>query len=202
MKTDLFGEVRIVEGYDPDDEPGPQGITFNKLKRLLEVNVEDGWAKWKIDRYNNAIILKAKVESFFPLKSSLNARSIRLHQIIWVFAHNGNWCWPPDELDHKDGNDANNKIVNLRKCSHRQNMTNQSMCNRNTSGYPGVYWSSKKQWWYVLVFIRRKRIFLGRFINYDVAVAARRAGEIKYCGEYSRDASRGPFKYDGPNLFP
>jgi hypothetical protein len=29
---DLFGGT-IVTGYDPDDKPGPQGFSFNQLKK-------------------------------------------------------------------------------------------------------------------------------------------------------------------------
>jgi hypothetical protein len=199
MKMDLFGG-RTVEGYDPNDEPGPQGISFNELKLIVECSFEDGLVRWKVDRYAglNHNQLAAKAGDILPIVTSINSHVIRAHQIIWVFAHNGDWCWPPNEIDHRDGDYINNKIINLREASRSQNSMNQRKRN-NKSGVTGVRFKSGK--WYASITVNYKSIKLGYSSDFDEAVAMRKAAEQEYFGEYSRDASRGPFKYSGTQLF-
>ena len=51
-----------------------------------------------------------------------------------------------DEVDHVDGNGLNNQRVNLRICSHAQNMQNRAKHkNGGTSQYKGVYWDKFKK---------------------------------------------------------
>jgi hypothetical protein len=54
MRLDLFGTEYDPSGApDPNDIPGRFGISFNRLKELLEVNPEEGWAKRKFNSYGN-----------------------------------------------------------------------------------------------------------------------------------------------------
>ena len=43
-------------------------------------------------------------------------------------------------VDHIDHDTLNNQIINLRACSHLNNMTNQGKKSSNKSGYKGVSW--------------------------------------------------------------
>jgi hypothetical protein len=74
---------------------------------------------------------------------------------------------------------------------------NRTMHSNNTSGVIGVAWNIKVNKWRVKI----KSKHIGYFDDLEDAREARKAAEVKYFGEYSRDASRGPFKYEGPQLF-
>lgn len=50
----------------------------------------------------------------------------------------------------------------------------------NTSGHKGVYWNKAAQKWEAKVFVLGRNIRLGMFINFEDAVAARKAGELEY----------------------
>jgi hypothetical protein len=123
MSVDMFGQIIVREGYDPDDEPGRFGISFNRLKELVECNPEEGWARWKVNRYSGRYhkILNASAGDFLPdppSQASVDRKHILLHHIIWVFHTKG--IWAEDETDHKNGNRCNNKIENLREATHVQ----------------------------------------------------------------------------------
>lgn len=100
----------------------------------------------------------------------------------------------PAELipDHIGGHDTrnDNRKDNLRLGTRGQNMQNAPLRSNNKSGCTGVHWDNERQKWQAQIKIDNKTRFLGRFESYDDAVAARRAAEEKYFGEWSYDNSQ------------
>ena len=68
-------------------------------------------------------------------------------------------------------------------------MMNKTLLKNNTSGVTGVSWNRRKEEWESYITIDDKRKGLGYFSNFDDAVAARKAAEERYFGEYSYDNS-------------
>ncbi len=54
-------------------------------------------------------------------KKGDGTRGLLAHRIIF-FMHHGIW---PESVDHIDGNRANNRVENLRACTHAENMRNR-----------------------------------------------------------------------------
>lgn len=55
--------------------------------------------------------------------------------------------WPLEEIDHINGDRADNRWSNLRKASRSQNSRNTTMLPNNTSGYKGVAWHKSANKW-------------------------------------------------------
>lgn len=93
------------------------------------------------------------------------------------------------QVDHKDGNTLNTRKENLRICTALENGKNRSLCVKNKSGVKGVRWSDKiiTPKWHAYIKNNDKFHSLGYYDKFEDAVEARRQGEIKYQGEYSRD---------------
>lgn len=88
-------------------------------------------------------------------------------------------------VDHLNGNTLDNRKYNLRNCTHSENIRNQKLSIKNTSGYKGVSWSINKKKWVVQIQCENKKIFIGYFINsIDAAIAFNEAA-IKYHGEFA-----------------
>jgi len=51
----------------------------------------------------------------------------------------------PPEVDHINGDRADNRIENIRAANRSENQCNRFALANNTSGYPGVSWH-KKTW--------------------------------------------------------
>jgi hypothetical protein len=91
---------------------------------------------------------------------------------------------PNIECNHIDGNTLNNRINNLRPATSQQNKMNRKRRKNNTSGQTGVYWEHDVKKWRACIYLNKKKINLGYFINLDEAIKIRKEAEIKYFGEY------------------
>ena len=97
-------------------------------------------------------------------------------------------------VDHKKHpprreNKYDNRKSNLEIKTSAQNSMNVSLRDNNTSGVTGVSWNEKYQKWESYIMINYTKIYLGRFINKDDAIKARKDAEIKYFGDYRYDAN-------------
>lgn len=108
------------------------------------------------------------------LAGNLLGKSCYAHRAAWAL-HAG--VWPSEEIDHINGDRADNRIVNLRAVSHAVNMTNKKLYASNKSGAHGVAWHPTKRRWAAYITISGKRKQIGMFASCDEAIAARRARE-------------------------
>ncbi|MEQ1950960.1 HNH endonuclease [Mesorhizobium yinganensis] len=100
----------------------------------------------------------------------------RASRVIYKREHNVD----ADQVDHEDGDTLNNRLLNLRDVTGQQNQMNMKTPSNNTSGHIGVVWDKAKQKWAARIKHERRHINLGRFNDFDAAVAARKEAEIKY----------------------
>lgn len=102
--------------------------------------------------------------------------NFKAHRIIWKMFYG----YDPDTVDHVDGNKTNNVISNLRDVTVGENLKNQPVTCRNSSGVVGVSWVSKRNKWTASIGYKSKAKFLGYFEDFDDAVAARKNAEVVY----------------------
>lgn len=99
------------------------------------------------------------------------------HRLAFLYADGS---LPVEEVDHINGDGVDNRLVNLRKVSHQDNLKNQSISSHNTSGYTGVYWSKQHKKWYSAIMVSGKRIHGGYFNNKAEAITRRKELDIQY----------------------
>lgn len=88
--------------------------------------------------------------------------------------------WPVEEIDHINGDRADNRWKNLREASAFQNHQNQKIHRDNTSGVMGVSWNKAAEKWVAYIQANGAFFHLGRFACKTAAVVARRAAELKF----------------------
>ena len=101
-------------------------------------------------------------------------------------------------VDHINGHGLNNTRENLRIVTARENAINQKLCINNTSGKMGVTFDKECNKWRVRIHIEGKRITIGRFDNFQDAVAAREMAEREHYGEFVRKTEPIEEKYVHP----
>ena len=106
---------------------------------------------------------------------------------------NGKWCHigmhrqimatPKGlEVDHINGDTLDNQRLNLRNCSHRENLQNQKQRKDTSSIYKGVYWDKTRNKWV----LRLNHKFIGRFESERHAAMAYDLWAIDMFGKFAR----------------
>ena len=93
-------------------------------------------------------------------------------------------CFGGHEVDHINGNGLDNRRSNLRPCSRLQNSWNKKIQTNNNSGVTGVGVERPGRW-YARIRVNKFRFRLGYFHTKESAIAARKAAELKYYGEFA-----------------
>jgi len=119
------------------------------------------------------------------------------HRIAWLIV-NGEWVeYPAFEIDHINGDRADNRLSNLRKVTKSQNQRNAGQRINNTSGVHGVNWKPKYNStpgdgrWVARIWNGPRHVYLGSFESLHEASIARKAAErvLGYTGT-DREARR------------
>lgn len=100
------------------------------------------------------------------IRIKLNNKPYKAHRLAWLYVH-GHW---PDEIDHINGDRADNRIANLKACTRAENQQNRSNLSKNNrSGYLGVTFSEKERKWIAQIMINKKRKRIGAFVSAEDA---------------------------------
>ncbi|MEK0324212.1 MAG: HNH endonuclease [Nitrosopumilus sp.] len=158
-------------------------ISAESVNRLLTRDTETGIFTWKFGLSHTR---SGQVAGFITLDGyisiRINGRQYFAHKLV-VLLETGKY--PEGEIDHKDGDPANNIYSNLRVCTHSENMKNHKQYSSNTSGCNGV--SAHGSRWRSRIQVDGKRISLGVFdIKEDAAKAYDEAATV-YFKEFKRN---------------
>lgn len=107
------------------------------------------------------------------LKGAINGDTFYAHRIIWKMVHGTD----PDDIDHDDGDRANNRQKNLVDRNRTGNMRNRKLSRNNTTGHHGVSYSKIHKLWTARIYANNRPVHLGWFRTKEEAVAARSAAE-------------------------
>jgi hypothetical protein len=99
-------------------------------------------------------------------------KNVLAHRAAWAITHGE---WPSDQIDHVNGDPADNRLENLRVVTSRQNSMNMKANSRNSSGVMGVSWNKANDKWRAHIAGKT----LGDFRCKDDAIRARKQAEEK-----------------------
>ena len=109
-------------------------------------------------------------------KVKVKGTSYNVHRLIWLWYYGTH---PVDQLDHINGNSLDNRISNLREVDNITNSMNRSIQSNNTSGYHGINQLPSGNW-RVRININKKRVSIGTYDSFELALDARKTAEEKY----------------------
>lgn len=123
------------------------------------------------------------MSSYGYIEIGLLGRLYRAHRLAFVYMTGEE---PFHNVDHINGNRADNRWKNLRVCNQSQNMGNVGLRKNNTSGHPGVVFDKERGKWRAQIRIGGKKTNLGRFDDFEDAVEAHNLAHAANFGEFSR----------------
>ena len=165
--------------------PRPE-LTAEYLRSVLHYEPATGIFTWKISNSNRVKVgeVTGSPDGGGYLRIQLQSRLYKAHRLAWLYVYGE---WPKLNIDHINRNPSDNQLVNLRNVTQKQNGQNASKPSSNTSGHTGVSWKKQNSKWVAHIRHNHKLIHLGCFATIEDAVAARKAGELKYWGHHRAD---------------
>lgn len=170
---------RILNGksnkrYNEFKHKGEYIVGYTYLKEEFKFDVED------FDNVKNIYWRKHSEDGYLRGQDSSGG---------FVFMHNIIMNNTPGEfvVDHINGDTFDNRKVNLRICSRKDNMKNLKKYSNNKSGHKGVHWAKNENKWKAYIYVEKKRMHLGTFSNIEDAISIRKIAEYKYFGEFNRE---------------
>lgn len=98
----------------------------------------------------------------------VDSRRYQAHRLAWLYVHGE---WPTGDIDHINGDGADNRIGNLRDVTRTTNMQNQRRARvGNTTKLLGV--TKKRNKWQAYITTNGKPQYLGLFDTAEAAHAA------------------------------
>ena len=106
------------------------------------------------------------------LQITINYKKYMAHRLLWKVATGEE----PEELDHIDRNQLNNRKDNLRAATRSENNLNRRMSKYNSTGFNGIY-RGRNGRWVAQLKLGGIAKHLGAFDTIEEAVAARHGAE-------------------------
>lgn len=116
---------------------------------------------------------------------SVKRRLYYAHRLAWLYVYGE---WPSSTLDHRNGDNGDNRIANLRLATYSQNNANRRRHRDGTSGMKGVTFRPKRGKWVAQMGVGGKSVYIGIYSTAEEARAAYVAASKKVYGEFSYDA--------------
>ena len=149
------------------------------VRELLHYDPETGvftWLKRIAQRqYVGDVAGCLKSNGYVQIK--YRRKNYPAHRLAWLWMTGE---WPKDEVDHRDRNRANNRWLNLRAATRKQNQENRTPRKDSTSGVTGVLWSNRDQAWRVTIHVDGRKRHIATRKSLDEAVAIRAAASRKH----------------------
>lgn len=138
-----------------------QELTQARLKELLDYEPETGVFTWKVARGGRGVgDVAGSTRKDGRTVMCLDTRLYLRHRCAWLYVYG---LWPSDSTDHRSGNKVDDRVVNLRPCTHGENSQNLTARKGSKSGLLGVSWDKGKGRWHAQITKQYTRKHLGYF---------------------------------------
>lgn len=155
-----------------------------RLKELLNYDQETGVFTWAVSRRRIRI---GSVTGYVCLSGhvqiGVDGKLYYAHRLAWLYMTGR---WPANEIDHINGNRADNRFINLREATRAENMRNVAVSVNSKSGFLGVTWLASRKKWRAEICLNGKNKSLGYFQDLELAALVASEARVKYFGEFAR----------------
>lgn len=111
-------------------------LTQARLRELLNYDQDSGRFTWKVSRPRcKAGTLAGTPRPDGYIQISIDKKLHLAHRLAWLYVHGH---FPPDQIDHRNSNRADNHLTNLRPATQQQNNFNVDVRSHNQLGIKGV----------------------------------------------------------------
>ena len=154
-------------------------ITQKRLKELLKYSPDTGELVW-VAQSSNRIKVGEVAGTMLTngyLNISIDGQRYRAHRLAWLYVYGD---LPINQIDHINRNKIDNRIVNLREVSNKENHRNMPLQRNNKTRISGVGWCRSQGRWRSHITVDGRFIHLGYRDSMLDAAAIRKSAEYKH----------------------
>lgn len=118
-------------------------------------------------------------------KGAILGKNYPAHRVIWAMSKG---AWPAAQIDHINGERADNRICNLREANASENSMNMRPHKGSSSDYKGVSWHAQRQKWRAQIRRDGQHFSLGLHATQEAAHAAYCEASKLLHGKFGRTA--------------
>jgi len=145
-----------------------QILTLQRLKEVLHYDADTGQFTKLLAKSRRWPERVGTINRGY-LTIGVDQKYYRAHRLAWLYVHGE---WPKDQIDHINGDRADNQISNLRAATQAQNRQNIRKARSDSkSGLIGAMWCSRNNKWRVKISFEGKYKHLGYFNEAEQAHA-------------------------------
>lgn len=157
-------------------------LTAERLREVLDYDLETGEFRWRITMGCRGVAGRVAgclcATGYQSIR--INRKPYQAHRLAWLHVYGE---WPRNEIDHMNGNKADNRLSNLREATRFQNTANR----KSRKTFKGVYLLPSGRW---AASIQRDKLHhLGCFDTPEEAHAAYCSAAIERFGEFANDGN-------------
>jgi len=166
-------------------------LTAESVRQILNYDPETGEFVWLISPNGNGrgrVVAGDRARHIAQNGYHLiryRGQIYRAHRLAWLYVYG---VWPTQEIDHINGDRADNRIANLRQATSAENHANAGRRKGNRSGIKGVSWYKPTRKWRARIVVDYREIYLGYFDTAEAAQAAYLAAAKEHFGAFARAA--------------
>ena len=157
--------------------------SIGELRSLFRYDPETGQIFWREDQCMGRVKAGDRagcVKSNGYVRIQYKRTMLQAHRVAWALFYGE---WPDEFIDHINRDRADNKVENLRRASHKENMRNTPTRSHNRSGMKGVHIAGRR--FRARITANGKKVSLGRFDTAEAAHEAYVAAARKLHGEFA-----------------
>lgn len=112
----------------------------------------------------------------------IDGRTYVVSHIIWAWWYG---YWTVELIDHRDGDNSNNRISNLREATHQQNQFNKVPVGQYPKGVVFKADAKRSKPWSARIRIDGKKVAIGSYATMEEAAAAYRKKAEEVQGKFA-----------------
>ncbi len=153
-------------------------ITQERLKELLHYDPDTGVFLYIKSRHRIiAGTIAGHKGRHGHLHLQIDRKKYQCHRLAFLYMTGH---FPKHGTDHINGVKDDNRWVNLRDATYKENNRNAKIRSDNSSGFGGVCWHKRSKKWMASIRDDGKNIYLGSYLSKSDAITARKAASKKY----------------------